>query len=367
MDEYIQESLALGFIQPSTSPAGVGFFFVRKKDGGLHPCIDYQGLNRITVKDRYPLPIMTSAFKTLQQASVFTKLDLRSAYNLVRIWEGDEWKMAFITPSGYYKYLVMPFGLMNAPTIFQRYINEVLREARDRYLFVYLGDILIYSQMVDEPVTHVRRVFQLLLENYLFVKLEKSMFHAQTIFFFGFIISNSTLCMGPAKVQVVESWPRPTSVHLIQHFLAFTNFYRRFVKSFSTIAPPLTTLTRKASGRFCWSTETQQAFKKLKHYLITAPILQFLDAELPFIVEVDASEVGVAAVLSQRSGEDKRLHPCAYFSQRLSPAEQNYDVGDRDLLACGRGVETLAGGGKTPIPGLDGPQKLGLHTAGQAT
>ncbi|KAK1803223.1 hypothetical protein P4O66_021227 [Electrophorus voltai] len=301
MDEYIQESLALGFIRPSTSPAGAGFFFVGKKDGGLRPCVDHQGLNRIIVKDRYPLPLMTSAFQTLQQASVFTKLDLHIAYNLVRIREGDEWKTAFITPSGHYEYLLMPFGLMNAPAAFQRYINEVLREALDRYMFVYLDDILIYSQTVDEHVTHVRRVLQLLLENHLFVKMEKSTFHAQTISFLGFIISHHTLCMDPAKVMAVESWLRPTSVCLIQRFLGFTNFSCMFVKSFSTITAPLTALTRKASGRFCWSTEAQQAFKEVKHRLIMASILRLPDAELPFIVEVDASE--------------------------------NYDVGDSELLA----------------------------------
>ncbi|KAK1792647.1 hypothetical protein P4O66_012581 [Electrophorus voltai] len=274
----------------------------RKKDGGLCPCIDYRGLNKMT-KDRYPLP-----FETLQQASVFTKLDLRSAYNLVRIWEGDEWKTVFINPSWHYEYLVMPFGLMNTPAVFQWYINEVLREGLDRW------------------------VLQLLLKNHLFVKLEKSTFHAQPISFLGFIFSHSTLCMDPAKVQAVESWPRPTSVRLIKCFLGFKNFYRRFVKSFSTIVAPLTALTRKASGRFCWSTEAQQAFKELKHRLITAPFLWLPNAELPFVVEVDASEVGVGAVLSQQSGEDKRLHPCAYFSWCLSPAEQNYDVGDRKLL-----------------------------------
>ncbi|KAK1792133.1 hypothetical protein P4O66_001909 [Electrophorus voltai] len=176
---------------------------------------------------------------------------------------------------------------MNVPAVFQRYITEVLSEALDRYVFVYLDDILIYSQTVDEHVTHVRRVLQLLLENHLFVKLENSTFHAQTISFLGFIISHSMLCMDPTKVRAVESWPRPTSVHLIQCFLGFINVYHRFVKSFSMIAAPLTLLTRKASGRFCWSTEAQQVFEELKHRLIAAPILRLPDAQLPFIIEVD--------------------------------------------------------------------------------
>ncbi|KAK1805422.1 hypothetical protein P4O66_019738, partial [Electrophorus voltai] len=147
---------------------------------------------------------MTSAFEALQQASIFTKLDLRSAYNLVRIREGDKWTMAFINSSGHYEYLVMPFGLMNALAIFQRYINEILREALDRYMFVYLDDILIYSQMVDKHVTHIKRVLQLLLENHRFVKMEKSVFHARTISFLEFVVSHNKLCMDPAK--------RPTRV-----------------------------------------------------------------------------------------------------------------------------------------------------------
>ncbi|KAK1795684.1 hypothetical protein P4O66_001171 [Electrophorus voltai] len=234
----------------------------------------------------------------------------------------------FITPSGHYEYLVVPFGLMNTLAVFQRYINEVLREALGRYVFVYLT----YSQTVDKHVTHVRRVLQLLLENHLLVKLEKSTLHAQTISFLGFIVSHNTLCMDPAKVRAVKSWPRPTSVCPVQCFLGFMNFYHRFLKNFSMVAAPLTALTRKASGWFCWSTKAHQAFEELKRRLIMAPILRLPNAELQFIVEVDASELGVGAVLSQQSGEDKKLHPCAYFSWRLSSAERNYDVGDRELL-----------------------------------
>ncbi|KAK1788748.1 hypothetical protein P4O66_002560 [Electrophorus voltai] len=203
---------------------------------------------------------------------------------------------------------------MNTPAVFQRYINEVLRETLDRHMFIYLDNILIYSQTVDEHVTHVRRILQLLIENHLFVKLEKSVFHACTISFLGFVVSHNKLCMDPTKVKAVENWPRHTSVHLVQRFLGFTNFYRRFIKNFSAFAASLITLTRKVSGRFCWSTEPQQAFDELKHRLIKAPILQIPDTELPFVFEVDASEVGDDGVLSQWSEEDKKLHPCAYFS-----------------------------------------------------
>ena len=149
MREYISASLKAGLIRPSSSPAGAGFFFIGKKDGSLRPCIDYSPLNDITIKNRYPLPLMSSVFDQLQQAKIFTKLDLRNAYHLVRIREGDEWKTAFNTPSGHYEYRVMPFGLTNAPAVFQAMINDVLRDFLDHFVYVYLDDILIYSPDLD--------------------------------------------------------------------------------------------------------------------------------------------------------------------------------------------------------------------------
>ncbi len=168
MERYIHDSQVAGIIRPSSSPAGAGFFFVGKKDGSLRPCIDYRGLNDITVKNRYPLPLMSSAFELLQGAAIFKKLDLRNAYHLVRIREGDEWKTAFNTPTGHFEYLVMPFGLSNSPAVFQALVNDVLRDMVDRFVFVYLDDILIFSQNERDHVQHVRRVLQRLLENRLF-------------------------------------------------------------------------------------------------------------------------------------------------------------------------------------------------------
>lgn len=150
MEQYIQESLTAGIIRPSSSPVAAGFFFVGKKDGSLRPCIDYRGLNEITVKNKYPLPLINSVFETLQEAAVFTKLDLRNAYHLVRIREGDEWKTAFNTPLGHFEYLVMPFGLTNAPAVFQTLVNAVLRDFLNLFVFVYLDDILIFSRTPEE-------------------------------------------------------------------------------------------------------------------------------------------------------------------------------------------------------------------------
>lgn len=167
MEEYIEEALDSGFIRPSTSPAAVGFFFVSKKDGGLRPCIDYRGLNNVTVKFRYPLPLVPPALEQLREATIYTKLDLRSAYNLIRIKEGDEWKTAFLTTRGHFEYQVMPYGLANSPAVFQSFINEIFKDFMNKFVIAYIDDILVYSKTETEHVTHVRAVLSRLLENQL--------------------------------------------------------------------------------------------------------------------------------------------------------------------------------------------------------
>ncbi len=232
MEKYISDSLATGFIRPSSSPAGAGFFLWGRRTGLCGPCIDYRGLNSITVKNTYPLPLMSSAFERLQGASIFTKLDLRNAYHLVRIRQGDEWKTAFNTPRGHFEYLVMPFGLSNSPAVFQALVNDVLRDMVDQFIYVYLDDILIFSTSLQEHVQHVRRVLQRLLENGLFVKAEKCEFHAQSVPFLGHIVSAEGIRMDPEKIMAVVEWPSPDSRKALQRFLGFANFYRRFYSQF---------------------------------------------------------------------------------------------------------------------------------------
>ncbi|KAL0149344.1 hypothetical protein M9458_055382, partial [Cirrhinus mrigala] len=323
---------AAGTIIPSSSPAGAGFFFVAKKDGSLRPCIYYRGLNDITIKNRNPLPLMLSAFEILQGAKIFTELDLRNAYHIVRIKEGDEWKTAFNTPLGHFEYRVLPFGLANAPSVFQALVNDVLRDMLNIFVFVYLDDILIFSPSVSDHVQHVRRVLQRLLENRLFVKAEKCVFHVKSVTFLGHIVSADGISMDLAKVRAVIDWPIPDSRTALQRFLGFANFYRRFIRNFSQVAAPLTALTSTRT-RFVWSESAQEVFDKLKKLFSSAPILITPDTTRQFIVKVDASNVGVGAMLSQHSPLDNRVHPCAFFSHRLSPAERNYDVGNRELLA----------------------------------
>ncbi|KAG1952091.1 retrotransposable element [Pimephales promelas] len=293
---------------------------------------DYQVLNYITIKNRYPLPLMSSAFEILQGAQFFTKLDLRNAYHLVRIKAGDEWKTAFNTPLGHFEYRVLPFGLVNAPAVFQALVNDVLRDMLNIFVFVYLDDILIFSPSLQVHVQHVRQVLQRLLENKLFVKAEKCTFHARSVTFLGSVIYAQGISMDLNKVCAVTEWPTPDSRVSLQRFLGFANFYRRFIRNFSQVEAPLTALT-STKTRFCWSDSAQASFDSLKSLFSSAPILITPDVSRQFIVEVDASEVGVGAILSQRSPADERIHPCAFFSHRLSPSERNYDVGNRKLLA----------------------------------
>ncbi|KAL0152968.1 hypothetical protein M9458_051721 [Cirrhinus mrigala] len=327
MEEYIEEALDSGFIRPSTSPAAAGFFFVSKKDGGLRPCIDYRGLNNVTVKFRYPLPLVPPALEQLREATIYTKLDLRSAYNLIRIKEGDEWKTAFLTTRGHYEYQVMPYGLANAPAVFQSFINEILKEFINKFVIAYIDDILIYSKTETEHVAHVRAVLSRLLETQLYVKAEKCEFHPPGV------------KMDSTKVQAVTDWPQPSTIKELQRFLGFANFYRRFIRNYSTIASPLTSLLKNKPKKLCWTEEASHAFNTLKTSFTSAPVLKHPDPDLPFVVEVDASDCGIGAVLSQRHGQPGKLHPCAFYSRKFTSAERNYDVGNKELLSMKAAIE----------------------------
>ena len=213
---------------------------MEKKDKSLRPCVDYRGINNITVKNKYPLPLLDSSFAPLHQATIFTNLDLRNAYHLVRIREGDEWKTAFNTPLGHFEYLVMPFGLTNAPAVFQALINDVLQDMLHRFVVVYLDDILIFSRDLTEHKQQVRLVLQRLWENKLFVKAEKCSFHTDSFSFLGFVVQRGQLQADPEKVRAVSEWPVPTTRKQLQRFLGFSNFYRRFIRDYSRVAAPLT-------------------------------------------------------------------------------------------------------------------------------
>ncbi|KAJ1597428.1 hypothetical protein NDA14_007651 [Ustilago hordei] len=333
---YLDENLEKGFIRPSKSPARSPVLFVPKKDGGLRLCVDYRGLNEITVKNRAPLPLIEEQLFLLRKARIYTKLDLRAAYNLIRIAKGDEWKTAFGTQLGLYEYLVMPFGLANAPAHFQSFINDIFRDIIGVYVVVYLDDFLIFSDTEEVHVKHVTEVLTRLRSNRLFAKLSKCEFHTKTVEFLGYIIKPTGIEMDPEKVRTVKEWPMPESIHDIQRFLGFANFYRRFIAHFARIAKPLTALVKPIERfkKFELPEEAQQAFHKLIQAFTSAGVLQHFDYHLPTRLETDASDFAIAGVLKQE--HEGRWHPVAFYSRKMSSAEKNYEIHDKELLAVYR-------------------------------
>lgn len=329
--EYIETNLAKGYIRPSKSPARYPILFVPKKDGKLRMCVDYRRLNEITVKNRYTLPLIQELQDRVKGARFFTKMDIREGYYKIRIKKGEEWKTAWGSRLGHYEYLVMPFGLTNAPATFQALINDILREYLDKFVVAYLDDILIYSKTRKEHVQHVTLVLKALEGAGMRINGEKSTFHATEVEFLGFIITRDGVKMDPKKVEAVVNWPQPKNVTEVQEFMGFANFYRRFIKGYSGVATPLTNLTKKDKP-FLWTENEQFAFEELKRRFTEAPILAIFDPEQPIIVETDASDYAIGACISQM-GKDGRLHPIAFYSRKMSPAEANYDIHDKELLA----------------------------------
>jgi ribosomal protein S18 acetylase RimI-like enzyme len=273
LKDYIDKMIAKGFIRPSKSPFGSPVLFVRKPDGSLRLVVDYRKLNEMTIKNRYPLPLISELFDRLKSAKYYTRLDMAEAYNQLRIAAGDEWKTAFRTRYGHFEYLVMPFGLTNAPASFQAYANDCLREFLDLFCVVYLDDVLIFSNTLEEHIAHVKRVLSRLRDFGLTCKLKKCEFHATSLSFLGFIISPEGVSMVPDRVSAIADWPAPQDVHEIQiQFLGFANFYRRFMEGYSRVVTPITNLLRK-DQQFDWSSHCQVAFDKLKSLFTTAPLL----------------------------------------------------------------------------------------------
>jgi len=234
----LQELLDKGFIRPSNSPWGAPILFVKKKDGTLRLCIDYHQLNKVTVKNRYPLPRIDDLFDQLKGARVFSKIDLRSGYHQLRIKEQDIQKTAFQTCYGHYEFLMMPCGLTNAPTMFMDLMNRVFRPYLDQYVVVFIDDILVYSNSHLDHEQHLRVVLQTLRENQLYAKLDKCEFWLQEVVFLGHVISAEGILVDPRKVEAILKWERPTNVTEIRSFLGLAGYYRRFIEGFSTIASP---------------------------------------------------------------------------------------------------------------------------------
>jgi hypothetical protein len=328
--KYITENLDKGFIEPSQAPYAAPILFVQKGNGPLRLCIDYRGLNAFTRKDRYPLPLIEETLARLSSTKIFTKLDIRQTFNRIRMDPLSEEFTTFRTSYGAYKYKVLPFGLTNGPATYQRFMNDILFDYLDVFCTAYLDDILIYSDNEADHLQHTHLVLQRLTDAGLQADLKKCEFNVKQTKYLGFIVSTNDIEVDPDKVSVVTQWSYPGIVKGVQSFLGFCNFYRRFIKDFGKVAQPLTDLT-KSNVPFGFNNSCKAAFNQLKNALITAPILQHYSPALECMLETDASDGVVASVLNQ-------LHPAgwlpvAYFSKNMAPAELNYGVHDKEMLA----------------------------------
>ncbi|SJL15225.1 uncharacterized protein ARMOST_18711 [Armillaria ostoyae] len=330
LDKFLDENLESGRITESKSPFASPFFFVKKKDGSLRPVQDYRKLNEMTIKNRYPLPLISELIDKLQGAKYFTKLDIHWGYNNVRIKEGDEHKAAFRTNRGLFEPTVMFFGLTNSPATFQWMMNDIFKDLiSEGKVTIYLDDILIFTKNLDEHRRIVRRVLQKLRENKLFLKAEKCKFEVLETEYLSVIISEGQVRMDPVKLAGIAEWPTPMKKKELQSFLGFTNFYRKFIKNYSKVVCALTQLTGNAE--WTWGAAQNQAFQQLKKQMAEDVILAIPNATRRFRVEADASNGAIGAVLSQE--QDGRWRPVAFMSKALTATERNYEIYDKELLA----------------------------------
>nr|GEU43798.1 putative reverse transcriptase domain-containing protein [Tanacetum cinerariifolium] len=297
--DQLQELTNKGFIRPSSSPWGAPVLSLNKKDGSFRMCIDYRELNKLTVKNRYPLPKIDDLFDQLQGSSVYSKIDLRSGYHQLRVREQDIPKIAFRTRYGHYAFQVMPFGLTNAPAVFMDLMNRVSKPYMDKFVIVFIDDILIYSKDEKEHEEHLRQILKLLKKEELYTKFSKCEFWIPKVKFLGHVIDSQGIHADPAKIESVKDWESPKSPIQVRQFLGLVGYYRRFIEGFSKIAKPMTKLTQK-KVKFEWGDKQEAAFQLLKQKLCSAPILALPEGSEDFIIYCDASIKGLGVVLMQK-------------------------------------------------------------------
>ena len=322
----LQDLLDSGFIRPSSSPWGSPVLFVKKKDGALRMCIDYRGLNQVTIKNKYPLPRIDELFDQLQGSTVFSKLDLRQGYYQLRIKESDIPKTALNSRYGHYEFVVMPFGLTNAPAAFMDLMHRVFHKYLDQFVVVFIDDILVYSKNESDHEQHLRIVLETLQSHKLYAKFSKCEFWLSEVAFLGHIISSEGLSVDPSKIEAIMSWKRPESTTEVRSFLGLAGYYRKFVKDYSKIAGPLSALTSKTL-KFAWNDQCEKSFQELKRRLTEAPILTLPDGSEDFMVYTDASKEGLGCVLMQRG------KVIAYASRKWKAHEGKYATHDMELAA----------------------------------
>ena len=322
----VSELLEKGLIRPSSSPYCSPILLVQKKDGSFRMCIDYRSLNKITIKNRFPIPRIDDIMDKLQGASIFSRIDLKSGYHQIRIAPEDIHKTAFRTTFGLYEFLVMPFGLTNAPATFNRMMERIFIP-HSSFTGVFFDDILVFSKSEEEHKKHLETVFQELRQAMcLQINAKKSEFFLREIHYLGHIVSHNEMRMDPAKIKAIVEWPTPTSVHEVRSFLGLCSYYRIFIRHFAYVASPLHDLTRKRIT-FRWGSRQKEAFERLKFLVSQKPVLIVPDLHQPFEVLCDASGDCIGAALNQNK------HAVAFESRRLKDHELHAPVYEKELMA----------------------------------
>lgn len=325
VEKIVSSLLESGEIQPSKSPFASPVILVKKKDSTWRMCVDYRYLNNLTIKHNYPIPVIEELLDELGGSKYYSKIDLRSGYFQILVAPEYRYLTAFRTHNGHYEFLVMPFGLCNAPATFQSLMNQLFRRQLRRTVLVFFDDILVFSNTWDEHLLHLKEVLQILKDNKLFAKRSKCQFGQTKISYLGHIISAEGVATDPEKIDSMLTWPRPKTLKQLRGFLGLTGYYRRFVQGYGQISQPLTALLKK--GSFVWGAEADRAFEKLKLAMSSAPVLTLPDFTQPFVLETDASGTGIGAVLMQQG------RPIAYLSKTLSLKHQALSIYEREFLA----------------------------------
>ena len=321
----------MGHIRYSKSPWGAPVILAKKKDGTWRMCVNYKGLNKLTIRNSYPLPRSDDLIDRLQSARYFTKIDLRTGYHQIRVSEEDVSKTAFRTRYGHYEFRVLPFGLTDAPATFQQLMNDIFRDQLGDFVVVFLDDIMVYSNTFEDHVRHVQIVLDKLREYKLFAKLSKCDFFQKEITYLGHHISRSGVSIDKSKIEAVLNWPRPSNVKDVRSFLGFVGFLRRSLQNYSSYTAPFTDLlkgiTRKSTKPIEWNASLEETFNKLKSLIVNAPTLAIPDPNQTFEVETDASDYAIGAALFQIG------RPIAFESKKLDSAQRNYSVQEKELFA----------------------------------
>ena len=308
---------------------------MKKANGKCRMCVDYRALNTRTVRDRYPLPSIQSILSTLEGSTVFSNIDLVSGFQQIRIHDQDVEKTTLDTQFGAFEWVVMPLGLCNAPSPFQRVVNDVLRDHLGIVVWVYIDNILVFSKDADEHQRHLDLVHELLRRHQLFPCIDKSTFFQSGVPFCGYIIDRDGVHIDPEKIKVIRGWPPPTTVHEVRQFIGLCGFYQQFVEGFQAVAAPLTAML-KADFEWEWTAVHQAYFDKLKQAMIHATHLSAMDPQQLYHLYTDASKDCVGATLAHRWAQGKyngHLQPIAFMSRKMHPAETRYPIREQELLA----------------------------------